>query len=693
MKFLTQRWILPWFKKRLPVISPEEQAVLESGGLWFEKTFFSGKIDWSDLFALPKSTLTDEETAFLCNEVETLCGLVSDWQVSHVDHDLPKAAWDFIKSQRFWGLTLPKEYGGHGFSSIAHSSVIAKLATCSAALAYTVMVPNSLGVSTFIFYYGTQAQRDYYLPRLARGDEVSCFALTSPESGSDATSIRDTGVICREMFHGEMTLGVRLNFNKRYITLAPNATLIGLAFKLSDPDHLIGDTTDYGISLALVPAAFQGVEHETRHSPFGLGFMNGPLRGKNVFIPIDYLIGGQATAGQGWPMMMACLSLGRGLSIPSLCSGISQFALRSSSAYSVIRRQFKQSIGKFEGIQLPLARITALTYLTESVRLFTATAVAEGKRPGVAAAIAKYHLTEIAQTIMIDAMDIHGGSAVQLGPRNKLANLYLATQMNKTVEGANILTRNLIIFGQGVLRCHPNIRLLIKTASMSVSQFHQAFFRQVRFYLKNTVLGFFHGLTGGRLIRVPEHPCEKQIKQLTHLSTTLIVLTDFSLLTIGRDLKRREAISSRLGDLVSYLYLASSVLKRYEDDGRSQDDLLLLKWCLDYCLYQSRKAIDDFTSNFPLKKTARWIKWLLFPWGLRYTAPLDALSKEIAEKIQSTITWRDRLSSVCFLGKETDQLSQMDRALAAILSGDPDAEQWRELLIQVDEFRGGDQDE
>ncbi|MCB1827056.1 MAG: DUF1974 domain-containing protein, partial [Coxiellaceae bacterium] len=435
-----------------------------------------------------------------------------------------------------------------------------------------------------------------------------------------------------------------------------------------------------------VPSDLPGVEAGVRHSSFGLGFMNGPIRGKNVFIPLDYLIGEREYAGRGWEMMLSCLSLGRGLSLPALSSGISQTVTRTSSAYAVIRQQFNVSIGVFEGVQSSLARVVGLTYLTESVRRFTASAVAEGRRPSVASAIAKYHLTEIAQRVVIDAMDIHGGAAVQIGPKNLLSNIYLATQMNKAVEGANILTRSLIVFGQGVRRCHPYLKDLIQAASKSVNAFHKIFYRYLRFALKAFFRGIWQGITGGHLIAVPEHPCAAQIKQLSRMSNVLLILTEVSLLKLGSQLKRREALSARLGDILSYLYLSASAIKRFEDEGRCEDDLPLLEWTLSYCLHHLQQALDDFLKNFPSKRLAKLLEWVLFPWGLRYTSPCDQLSKSLATKVQQDEQWRKYLTSSCYAGQPSDVISQLDAALKAILSDQANADQLRDAVIEVDEF-------
>ena len=685
MQFFTRHVLLPWFKKRLPSISAEEKAVLETGGLWFEKTFFTGQPDWKHLFDLPPPELNAVEQQFLSSEVDQLCALVDDWQVTHQDHDLPKSAWDYIKSHAFWGLVLPKSYGGHGFSPLAHSAIVAKLATRSMALAYTVMVPNSLGLAVFILHFGSDEQKDEYLPRLASGDEISCFALTTPSSGSDATHITDTGVVCEGEWEGKSVLGIRLNFEKRYITLAPVASLIGLAFQLSDPDHLLGDKIDYGLSVAIVPSHLDGITMGDRHQPFDLGFMNGPILGRGVFIPIDYLIGGKKNAGQGWKMMLSCLSLGRGISLPSLSTGISQVACRTSSAYAVIREQFNVGIGQFEGVQAVLARITALNYLCDATRIFTSLGVAAGQRPAVAAAISKYHLTEMAQRVMIDAMDIHGGAAIQLGPRNILANLYLATQMNTAVEGANILTRHLMIYGQGVLRCHPHLQDLIQASHDSISDFQRLFYRQIRFSARAFLRGLWQGMTAGRFIAVPRHPYAKQMKQLTRFSNVLVVLTEVSLLSLGKTLKRAEAMSARLGDILSYLYLAAGVLKHFEDLGRPKEDEAIVAWCLQYCSHEIGNALYGIWENLPQRLVARALKCLLFPWGLRYNYPSDALTQQIALQIQQDDDWRKRITSLCYQGTDS-VIQRMDNALTAIQTDCPDADALRQDIIKVDTF-------
>jgi acyl-CoA dehydrogenase len=687
VKFLTRHVLLPWFQKHLPSVSAEEKTVLASGGLWFEKEFFTGQPDWQALFDLPKPSLNAEEQHFLSHEVDALCALVDDWQVSHEADNLPEVAWDYIKAQGFWGLTLPQAVGGHGFTALAHSAIIAKLASCSMALAYTVMVPNSLGLAAFIQNFGTQPQKDRYLPRLASGQEISCFALTTPRSGSDATSISDTGIICQGLWNGEDVLGIKLNFEKRYITLAPIATLIGLAFRLSDPDHLLADISDYGISIAIVPSHLDGIRIGERHQPFGLGFMNGPIYGEDVFIPLDYLIGGMAYAGEGWQMMLSCLSLGRGISLPALSTGITQTACRISSAYAMIRQQFKTNIGAFEGVQSSLARITAFNYCCESTRLLTALGVAAGKRPAVAAAISKYHLTEMAQRVVIDAMDILGGAAIQLGPRNRMANLYLATQMNRSVEGANILTRNLMIYGQGVLRCHPNLQDLIQAAQESVSDFQRLFYRQLRFSARAFIRGGWQGMTGGCWIAVPKHPYAKLMRQLSRISNVLVVLTEVSLLCLGKKMKRAEAISARLGDLLSYLYLAAGALKHFEDSGRPEDDEAVLEWCLCYCLYEIDGALTGIFSSFPQPFIAGCLRRLLFPWGLRYNYPSDQLSQQVARRIQQDFSWRERMTQLCYHADvDGDVIDRMDQALKAVLEDHPEAEALRAAVIKVDTF-------
>ena len=454
-------WVKPflsYLKKILPPISETEKIVLEAGDTWWEKDLFCGQPNWKVLHHIPLSRLTTEEQAFINDQVEMLCSLLDDFDILTKYHDLLPTVWTYLKQQKFFGMVIPKKYGGLGFSALAHSTVVLKIATRSVSAAVNTLVPNSLGPAELLLHYGTKEQKDYYLPRLAIGEEIPCFALTSVDAGSDAAALQDSGIVCNGVYQAKEMIGIRLNFNKRYITLAPISTVIGIAFKLSDPDHLIGSKTEIGITVALVPSLLAGVEIGKRHSPMGLAFMNGPIIGKNVFIPISFVIGGEKMLGQGWGMLMECLSVGRGISLPAVSAAQAQLAYRMTGAYSVLREQFHQAVAHFEGVAAALARIAGLTYLIEATRRFTVTAVDASLKPALASSIAKYHMTEFARTIVNDAMDIHGGRGIQMGPRNYLAQGYIAIPISITVEGANILTRNLILFGQGAVRCHPYLR-------------------------------------------------------------------------------------------------------------------------------------------------------------------------------------------------------------------------------------------
>lgn len=664
---------LQWFAKQQPPLSESEKQVLEAGGIWWEKQFFQGQPDWVALHALPKPSLTSAEQAFIDHQVHKLCEMIDDWKVVHDDNDLSAQVWDYIKQERFWGLVIDPQYGGHGFSAIAHSSIVSKIASRSLSAAFTIMVPNSLGPAEFLTHYGTTQQRDYYLPRLVRGEEIPCFALTSLWSGSDATSINDTGIVCKDMHEGQEIIGIRLNWDKRYITLAPVATLLGLAFKLYDPEHLIGETTNIGITLALVPANRVGVETGKRHLPLNLAFMNGPTRGKDVFIPLDWVIGGQNRIGQGWQMMMECLAIGRGISLPSLATASAKLSLRTSTAYARIRRQFNRPIGDFEGIAEALARIGGFTYLCEATRLFTAQAVAEGIRPAVASAIAKYHLTELSRKIIADAMDIHAGRAVQLGPRNYLGNLYQGIPISVAVEGANILTRCLIIFGQGVVRAHPF--LAHELAAMGelmetkrLKQFDYWLFRHVGFVLSQFIRLLVYSLTGGRWIRAPKSGALANCyRQVTRMSTAFVVICDASLAVLGSQLKIKESLSARLGDVLSHLYMACAVLKYFKDQGNQTDEVALVQWSIDYCLWRIEQAMRELLVNFPIRWLGKFMRWIIFPGGQTYTYPKDQLGMKIAKLIQEYGPLRDRLTQYCYIGKNvSDPTGRMEAAMQAL---------------------------
>ncbi|PHQ81998.1 MAG: acyl-CoA dehydrogenase [Coxiella sp. (in: Bacteria)] len=675
--------LMRWFNASQPEISAVERDVLDAGNIWAEKAFFKGKPDFNSIIYGSESKLTAEENTFLNNQVNTLCAMLNDWEITHRLHDLPLQAWDYIKQEKFWGLVIDKKYDGLGFSAYAHSQVITKIATKSISAALTVMVPNSLGPAEFLQHYGTDKQKNYYLPRLAKGKETACFGLTALNAGSDATAIADTGVICEKTFEGKKTLGIMLNFDKRYITLAPMATLVGLAFKLYDPDHLLGTQDKLGITLALVPSHLSGVSQGTRHDPLDLAFMNGPIRGKDVFIPLDYVIGGVANVGKGWRMLMECLSIGRSISLPALSMASASVCYRMTSAYAVVRKQFRRSIGDFEGIQMPLAAIGGLTYLMQSLRLLTLEGVDSGLRPAVASAIAKYHTTETARQIVNHAMDIHGGRAVQHGPRNYMANLYSSLPICITVEGANILTRNLIIYGQGALRCHPYLQHEIK-AAMDGNE--ADFDRYLTQHAGNLTFN---------AVKVFLRPCLRSTSYqsaLGHFSILFSFVSDITMALVGKELKFRENLSALLADVLSYLYIGTSILKYFDNNGKPDSEQLLMQWSLEYCLSKIEQAFNEIFMNYPKP----WLGKLLRFWALprRYNGPSNALSVKLAKFMQVDTEARNRLTSACYIGDNArDPCFRVEQAWQKMIQADEsvDPEEFAKLVrdaLQVDEFEG-----
>ncbi len=657
---------LRWFQREEPPLSVAEQQVLDAGGIWWEGQLFSGEPDWQSLFSLGKLNLNEIEQAFLDNQVSALCDLLDEWRISYVDYDLSPEAWEYIKVEKFWGLEIDPKYGGHGFSALAHSSIISKIASRSLSAAIMVMVPNSLGPAEFIKHYGTDDQKNYYLPRLASGLEIPCFALTGIEAGSDAASISDTGVVCYGEYDGQKVLGLRLNWSKRYITLAPITTLIGLAFNMLDPDRLLGSEITLGITLALIPAHLPGIEKGARHYPANMGFMNGPLQGAHVFVPLEQIIGGIDRRGQGWQMMMECLAIGRGISLPSLATAMGKFCFRLSGAYSLVRHQFARPISRFEGVQEALAKIGGFTYLCEATRLLTVHAVQNGVRPAVASAIAKYHLTELSRQIVNHSMDIYAGRGIQLGPRNYLSFLYNAVPVNITVEGANILTRSLIIYGQGVMRCHPYLRSELTAAGeLNYRRFDQIFRQHMGFTISHFSRLIIYGLTGGRFIRIRQQP---YVQQLTRLSNAFVILTDVTLLVLGKRLKIKESLSARLGDVVSHLYMATAVLKYSQDQGQSEDQVFV-DWCMAYCLAKIQEAIIGFLANFPAKWLAVIMRGLIFPWGQAYSGPSDLLAAKIAHLMQENSSIRQRLIGETYLVPGS-AAAKMELAMQSILQNE-----------------------
>jgi len=625
-----------WFKKVLPPISDTERDAIEAGTVWWDGELFSGRPNWDTLLHYPKAKLTEEEQAFLDGPTEALCAMVNEWDISQ-RMDLPPQAWEYIKAQGFFALIIPKEYGGKGFSAYAHSQIVMKLATRSGDLASTVMVPNSLGPAELLMHYGTDEQRSHYLPRLANGTDIPCFALTGPYAGSDAGAMNDSGVICKGMWQGEEVLGLRLNWEKRYITLGPVATLLGVAFKTYDPDRLLGEEEALGISLALIPTDTAGVEIGRRHLPLGAAFMNGPNWGRDVFVPLEAIIGGRDMIGKGWMMLMNCLSVGRSISLPATGVSAAKVCSYVSGRYAQIRQQFNVPLSAFEGIQEPLARIGGNAWLMDSARILTANAVDLGEKPSVLSAILKYHLTERGRECIVDAMDIHGGKGIIMGPNNYLSRLWLSAPISITVEGANILSRNLMIFGQGAIRCHPFVLKEMELVhepdrNAAVQRFDKLLMQHIGFAVSNTASTLVLGLTFGMLGTAPGTALTRPyFRALNRIAAAFAMLADLSMMLLGGELKRRERLSARLGDVLSHLYLASAALKRYHDLGHPQEQEPLLRWALEDCLCKAEEALQGTLSNFPNRALGCVLYLLVFPFGARHTGPSDALDARVAE--------------------------------------------------------------
>lgn len=652
---LVSRPTFKMFKKVLPPLSQTEREAMEAGDVWWDGELFSGNPDWQLLHSYPKPELSEKERIFLDNEVDTLLAMLDDYHIVQKDKDLPKEVWDYLKTQGFFALIIPEKFGGRQFSAIANSTIVAKIATKSLTAAVTVMVPNSLGPGELLLHYGTKEQQERWLPSLAKGDDVPCFALTGPEAGSDAGSIPDSGVVCKGEFEGQEVLGLRLNWSKRYITLAPVATVLGLAFKMYDPDGLLGKHKELGITCALIPTDHPGVETGERHYPLNMAFMNGTTYGKDVFIPLDWIIGGQKGAGRGWRMLVECLSAGRGISLPALSSATGHLCARMTSAYAMVRQQFGVSIGQFEGVQEALARIGGLTYSLESCRLMTAGAIDLKLSPSVVTAIAKYHMTEMGRTVMNDAMDIHSGKGIQVGPNNYLAHGYMGIPVSITVEGANILTRNLMIFGQGATRCHPFVLKEMEAAAMedddlALKEFDSLLLQHILFAATNASMAFIHGLTRSYFAKSPVcGETASYYKQLGRMSRGLAFSTDVAMLVLGGELKRKEMISARLGDVLSHLYLASCVLKRFEDEGRQQADLPFVKYAVELSLFEIGQAFDGFFKNFSNPIINFILKRIVFPLGNHYQRPSDELAQTICEHMTQPGVFRNRLTHLCYV--------------------------------------------
>lgn len=658
VKSWRRQWIsqplLNIYRNVMPTMSRTEREAIKAGTVTWEGDLFSGSPDWNKLLSLPSAKLTQEEQAFLDGPVDTLCKMLNDWDITHNRADLPPEVWKFIKENGFFGLIIPKEYGGKAFSAYAHSQILIKLGGLSITAGTSVAVPNSLGPAELLLHYGTEEQKKYYLPRLAKGEEVPCFALTSPTAGSDAGSMTDHGIVCWGDHQGQKTLGIRLDFDKRYITLAPIATVIGLAFKLYDPDHLLGNKEDIGITCALIPRQTAGIKIGRRHFALNTALFNGPVQGKNVFIPIDWIIGGAERAGQGWKMLMECLAAGRAISLPASAVAGAKILCYAGGAYARIRRQFNMPIGKFEGIEAPLARLASFSYIMDAARTLATAAIDTGEKPSVASAIVKYHVTEMGRVIACDGMDIHGGKGICLGPKNYIGRGYEATPIAITVEGANILTRNMIIFGQGVIRCHPYILAELEAARLQDDEaallaFDNVIMKHIAFGISNVVRSFVLGLTGAFIVRAPRGEMKRYYQQATRFSSAFALLADVCMGVYGGSLKRKESISARLGDILSYLYLLSSVLKQYHAQGENKEDLPIVRYACLHCLYEIQQQFDEILKNFPNRALAFVLKGLIFPLGKRFSKPRDKIIHEAAQLLISPTETRNRLAAGAFL--------------------------------------------
>ncbi len=683
---------LIFFKRVLPALSQTEQEALDAGTVWWDGDLFSGKPEWEKLLKIDTSTLNKEEQAFLDGPVNQLCAMLDDWAITHEHKDLPPEVWQFIKDNGFFAMIIPKSYGGLAFSALAHSAVVSKIASRSITTAVTVMVPNSLGPGELLLHYGTEEQRDYYLPRLASGEEVPCFALTGPENGSDAGAMPDKGIVCRGEFNGEEVLGIRLNWNKRYITLGPVATILGLAFKLYDPDQLLGDKPELGITCALIPTDTDGVVIGRRHYPLNMVFMNGPNQGHDVFIPMEWVIGGPKMAGQGWRMLMECLAAGRSISLPALSTGAGKLSCRATGAYARIRQQFKTPIGLFDGVEEALTRIAGSTYMMEAARTLTATAIDQGEKPAVISAIVKYNMTERMREVLNDAMDVQGGSGICMGPQNLLARPYQSIPIAITVEGANILTRTMITFGQGAIRCHPYVIEEIQSChSDDLERFDKALFGHIGFTVSNASRALFLALTRSKLAASPSVGSDKRYyQQLTRMSAAFAFVADVAMLVLGGSLKRREKLSGRLADVLSQLYLASAVLKHYHDQGRPAEDKALMQWACEDALYQIQESLNEFLRNFPNRPAAYLMRAVVFPLGMRYRVPSDELGHRVATVILASSDARERLTDGIYLPEaEDEQLARLDDALVKVIAAEPVERKLRKLLKQGEIDAGG----
>ena len=692
--WLTSR-VMPLLAPIFPKISETESAALEAGTVWWDAELFSGAPEWRKLLEFAPRELSERERAFLDGPVEELCRRIDDWQV-HLDGDLPADLWDFIKSQGFMGMIIPEQYGGLGFSAAANSAVVTKVSSRSVTAAVTVMVPNSLGPAELLLHYGTPEQKDHFLPRLARGEEVPAFALTEPNAGSDAASITSHGVVCRGTYEGAEVLGMRLEWDKRYITLSPVATLLGLAFRLLDPDHLLGEQEDLGLTVALIPTHLPGVEKGDHHDPLGVPFLNGPTRGHGVFVPLDAIIGGPKLAGMGWRMLMDCLSAGRGISLPGLACGAAQKAMRVVGAYASVREQFGVTIGQFEGIQERIGPIGGRLYQMDAARRLTSGAVDAGQKPAVISAIVKAYLTEDMRRVVNDAMDVQAGAGICRGPRNSLAHAYQALPIGITVEGANILTRTLIIFGQGAIRCHPYaLEEMRAVQDRDLPRFDRALFGHGGMLVSNVVRAFLLGWTHSLLGRSPvSGSTARSFKRFQRTSAAFAVCAEAAMMTLGGTLKRKERLTGRLADALAHLYLGTATLARFHREGRREADLAFAQWGAEHSLYEAEYALLGFLDNLPSRPVALVLRFLLFPAWSRAKRPSDRLEARIARALLEGGEARERLASDIYVPAHDEPgLGQLEGALALAVAAREPRKKLRDLSRAKKLGRGAEREQ
>ncbi len=678
---VTQR-LMPVLAEILPRMSETERIALEAGSVWWDADLFSGAPDWKKLLAIQSKGLSERERDFLAGPVEQVCGMVSDHELAQAG-DLSDEVWDFLRRNGFFGMIVPEKYGGLGFSALAHSAVVTKLASRSIGLSVTVMVPNSLGPAELILHYGTDEQKNHYLPRLARGELIPCFALTEPTAGSDAGSIKSSGVVCRGQWEGKDVLGLQLDWDKRYITLAPVASLIGLAFQMKDPEHLLGEKDDVGITCALVPTNLRGIEIGKRHDPLGVPFHNGPTKGVGVFVPLENIIGGPELAGHGWKMLMQTLAAGRGISLPSMSVGAAQLATRTVGAYATIREQFGVPIGKFEGIEEALARIGGLTYAMDSARLMTLSGIDLGEKPSVLTAVMKCYLTDGMRTVINDAMDIVAGAGISRGPRNIIAGAYTALPIAITVEGANILTRSMIIFGQGAIRCHPHAQQEIRAVDeRNLAKFDEHFFGHVGFVFTNAARALWLGLTGSLLASKPTSgPAGALFRDFTRMSAAFAFLADICMGTLGGSLKFKEKITGRLADAFAWLYIGSAALKHFVEEGQQERDLPYARWAAQHALYEIQEALLGVLRNLPLPWLGMVVRPILFPFGARFSPPSDRLGAQVARSLLESGEARLHLTRDIYLPPPSEAgLGRMEEALEKVVRADAVKKRVREAV-------------